>query len=77
MGRRDRDIFSIKQSFIVLAITAGLQQVFVSSGMAMLADIIQSIRDATTPVPLRVAIPQNFTLANALTLAPGISTSSD
>jgi cation diffusion facilitator family transporter len=53
----DRGIFAIKWSFIVLAITAALQMavVVVSSSVALLADTIHNIGDATTAIPLWIA----------------------
>lgn len=52
-----RGIFAIKWSFVVLAITAVLQlAVVVASGsVALLADTIHNIGDATTAIPLWVA----------------------
>jgi cation diffusion facilitator family transporter len=53
----DRGIFAIKWSFIILAITAALQMfvVVVSGSVALLADTIHNIGDATTAIPLWVA----------------------
>src|SRR3954447_2397759 len=53
----DRGIWAIKWSFIVLAITAALQLVivFVSGSVALLADTIHNIGDATTAIPLWIA----------------------
>jgi cation diffusion facilitator family transporter len=53
----ERGIFAIKWSFIILAITAALQMavLFVSGSVALLADMIHNIGDATTAVPLWVA----------------------
>jgi cation diffusion facilitator family transporter len=57
----DRGIWAIKWSFVILAITAALQMVVVvlSGSMALLADTIHNIGDATTAIPLWIA----FTLA--------------
>ena len=53
----DRGIFAIKWSFAILAVTAALQSavVFVSGSVALLADTIHNIGDATTAIPLWVA----------------------
>ena len=53
----ERGIWAIKWSFIILAITAALQfvVVFVSGSVALLADTIHNIGDATTAIPLWVA----------------------
>jgi cation diffusion facilitator family transporter len=53
----DRGIFAIKWSFVILAITAALQlAVVVASGsVALLADTIHNIGDATTAIPLWIA----------------------
>jgi len=50
-------IWAIKWSFVILAITAGLQLalVFVSGSVALLADTIHNIGDATTAIPLWIA----------------------
>src|SRR5215211_2901689 len=52
-----RGIWAIKWSFVILAITAVLQLgvVFVSGSVALLADTIHNIGDATTAIPLWVA----------------------
>jgi cation diffusion facilitator family transporter len=52
-----RGIFAIKWSFIILAITAALQMLVVvaSGSVALLADTIHNIGDATTAIPLWVA----------------------
>src|SRR5215204_3677222 len=52
-----RGIWAIKWSFIILALTAALQfvVVFVSGSVALLADTIHNIGDATTAIPLWVA----------------------
>jgi cation diffusion facilitator family transporter len=53
----DRGIWSIKWSFVILAATAALQLVvvFASGSVALLADTIHNIGDATTAIPLWVA----------------------
>ena len=53
----DRGIFAIKWSFVILAITAALQLVvvFASGSVALLADTIHNIGDATTAIPLWIA----------------------
>jgi cation diffusion facilitator family transporter len=53
----DRGIFAIKWSFIILGITAALQMgvVLASGSVALLADTIHNIGDATTAIPLWVA----------------------
>jgi cation diffusion facilitator family transporter len=53
----DHGIFAIKWSFVVLAITAVLQLgvVFISGSVALLADTIHNIGDATTAIPLWIA----------------------
>jgi cation diffusion facilitator family transporter len=53
----DRGIWAIKWSFIILAITAVLQLVvvYISSSIALLADTIHNIADATTAIPLWIA----------------------
>lgn len=52
-----RGIWAIKWSFVILAITAALQLVvvFVSGSVALLADTIHNIGDATTAIPLWIA----------------------
>jgi cation diffusion facilitator family transporter len=52
-----RGIWAIKWSFVLLAITAGLQVavVAVSGSVALLADTIHNFSDATTAIPLWVA----------------------
>ena len=52
-----RGIWAIKWSFVILAITATLQLVvvFVSGSVALLADTIHNIGDATTAIPLWAA----------------------
>lgn len=53
----DRGIWAIKWSFAILAITAALQIVVVmaSGSVALLADTIHNIADATTAIPLWIA----------------------
>ena len=53
----DRGIWAIKWSFIVLAITSAFQLVVVlsSGSVALLADTIHNIADATTAIPLWIA----------------------
>jgi cation diffusion facilitator family transporter len=53
----ERGVWAIKWSFVVLAITAALQLVvvFASGSVALLADTIHNIGDATTAIPLWVA----------------------
>ncbi|MER8916045.1 cation diffusion facilitator family transporter [Mesorhizobium sp. M0761] len=53
----DRGIWAIKWSFVILAITAALQMavVLVSGSVALLADTIHNIGDATTAIPLWIA----------------------
>src|SRR5215210_1243828 len=53
----ERGIWAIKWSFVILALTAALQfmVVFVSGSVALLADTIHNIGDATTAIPLWVA----------------------
>ncbi|TIQ26630.1 MAG: cation transporter [Mesorhizobium sp.] len=53
----DRGIWAIKWSFVILAITAALQVVVVvfSGSVALLADTIHNVADATTAVPLWIA----------------------
>src|SRR3954470_241040 len=52
-----RGIWAIKWSFIILAITAAFQLavVFISGSVALLADTIHNIGDATTAIPLWIA----------------------
>jgi cation diffusion facilitator family transporter len=52
-----RGIWAIKWSFVILAITAALQLivVLVSGSVALLADTIHNVGDATTAIPLWVA----------------------
>jgi cation diffusion facilitator family transporter len=53
----ERGIWAIKWSFVVLAITALLQfvVVFASGSVALLADTIHNVGDATTAIPLWIA----------------------
>ncbi len=53
----ERGVWAIKWSFVVLAITAGLQLivVFASGSVALLADTIHNFGDATTAIPLWIA----------------------
>ncbi|MEO8558728.1 MAG: cation diffusion facilitator family transporter [Rhodospirillales bacterium] len=53
----DRGIWAIKWSFVILAATAALQVVgvIVSGSVALLADTIHNVGDATTAIPLWVA----------------------
>ncbi len=57
LTNNEQGIWAIKWSFIILAITAALQLivVFVSGSVALLADTIHNIGDATTAIPLWVA----------------------
>jgi cation diffusion facilitator family transporter len=50
----DRGIWAIKWSFIILAITAAIQfvGVLLSGSVALLADMIHNVGDATTAIPL-------------------------
>lgn len=53
----ERGIWAIKWSFVILAVTAGLQLAVVaaSGSVALLADTIHNIADATTAIPLWIA----------------------
>lgn len=53
----ERGIWAIKWSFVILAITAALQVLVVlaSGSVALLADTIHNVADATTAVPLWIA----------------------
>ncbi len=53
----ERGIWAIKLSFAILAITSALQLVvvYVSSSIALLADTIHNVADATTAIPLWIA----------------------
>ncbi len=57
LSSSERGIWAIKWSFIILAVTAILQLVvvFTSGSVALLADTIHNIGDATTAIPLWVA----------------------
>lgn len=52
-----RGIWAIKWSFIILAITSALQLVvvYISGSVALLADTIHNVGDATTAIPLWIA----------------------
>jgi cation diffusion facilitator family transporter len=53
----ERGIWAIKWSFLILVITSVLQifAVLVSSSVALLADTIHNVADATTAIPLWIA----------------------
>lgn len=53
----ERGIWAIKWSFLILAITAALQiiAVIATSSVALLADTIHNVGDATTAIPLWIA----------------------
>ncbi len=53
----DRGIWAIKWSFVILAVTAAFQFaiVLVSGSVALLADMIHNVADATTAIPLWIA----------------------
>lgn len=53
----ERGLWAVKWSFIILAVTATLQfgVVLVSGSVALLADMIHNVGDATTAIPLWVA----------------------
>ena len=57
LSSSERGIWAIKWSFIILAITAVLQLVVVSTSgsVALLADTIHNVGDATTAIPLWIA----------------------
>jgi cation diffusion facilitator family transporter len=57
LSSNERGIWAIKWSFVILAITAALQlvAVFWSGSIALLADTIHNIGDATTAIPLWIA----------------------
>jgi cation diffusion facilitator family transporter len=57
LSSNERGIWAIKWSFVILAITATLQLVVVfwSGSVALLADTIHNIGDATTAIPLWIA----------------------
>ena len=52
-----RGIWAIKWSFVILAVTAAFQMVIVavSGSVALLADTIHNVGDATTAIPLWIA----------------------
>jgi cation diffusion facilitator family transporter len=53
----DKGVWAVKWSFVILAVTAALQLivVFSSGSVALLADTIHNIGDATTAIPLWIA----------------------
>ena len=53
----ERGIWAIKWSFVILAVTAALQivVVIISGSVALLADTIHNVADATTAIPLWIA----------------------
>lgn len=57
LSSSERGIWAIKWSFIILGITAVLQSVVVitSGSVALLADTIHNVGDATTAIPLGIA----------------------
>ena len=57
LAATDRGIWAIKWSFVILAATAALQfiVVVISGSVALLADMIHNVGDATTAIPLWVA----------------------
>jgi divalent metal cation (Fe/Co/Zn/Cd) transporter len=57
LSSSERGVWAIKWSFIILAITSVLQLgvVLTSGSVALLADTIHNIGDATTAIPLWVA----------------------
>ncbi|CAB3786245.1 Zinc transporter ZitB [Paraburkholderia ultramafica] len=57
LSSSERGIWAIKWSFVILAITAILQLivVFTSGSVALLADTIHNVGDATTAIPLWIA----------------------
>lgn len=57
LANSERGIWAIKWSFVVLAITAAFQLaiVLVSGSVALLADMIHNVADATTAIPLWIA----------------------
>ena len=54
IASNERGIWAIKWSFAILAVTAAFQLavVYVSGSVALLADTIHNIGDATTAIPL-------------------------
>jgi len=57
LANSERGIWAIKWSFVILAITAAFQLaiVLVSGSVALLADMIHNVADATTAIPLWIA----------------------
>lgn len=57
LATSDRGIWALKWSFAILAVTAALQLVvvFISGSVALLADTIHNVGDATTAIPLWAA----------------------
>jgi cation diffusion facilitator family transporter len=57
LSSNDKGIWAIKWSFVILAITSILQLsvVFTSGSVALLADTIHNVGDATTAIPLWIA----------------------
>ena len=57
LATTEKGIWAIKWSFVILAITAGLQLVIVltSGSVALLADTIHNLGDAATAIPLWIA----------------------
>src|SRR4051812_46395440 len=57
LSSSERGIWAIKWSFNILAVTAALQMavVITSGSVALLADTIHNIGDATTAIPLWIA----------------------
>lgn len=53
----ERGVWAVKWSFVILAVTAALQAavVFMSGSVALLADMIHNVGDATTAIPLWIA----------------------
>jgi len=54
LASTDRGIWAIKWSFVILAITSAIQLavVYFTGSVALLADTIHNIGDATTAIPL-------------------------
>jgi cation diffusion facilitator family transporter len=57
LSSSERGIWAIKWSFVILAVTAAIQVVVVitSGSVALLADTIHNVGDATTAIPLWIA----------------------
>ena len=57
LANSERGIWAIKWSFVILAITAAFQLAIVlaSGSVALLADMIHNVADATTAIPLWIA----------------------